>query len=541
MSGAAATARAPEPRAELLATVRQGVRSLLEGTPSYAAMAPPERRALAERMVNVGMMAASLAEEDHRLTERVRGSSRAAPLATAQSVRPRLATAQTAGNQLGMQAVQASSGVMRNMRDSIDFPEFVTSLISGVFQAILKSSTYQVGSMVDLLDNVSATSDEFNSRVDDGEVLRWAAAKFNFLTVTQGSLGLRQGVELSTVAPQLQSALDASEDEISSVDEGSLDETLMPLIKRKMGRDKQAILGTMVQMGLQRIVVDEGRLHASMDLRVDASSASQENLMERSDYRVNAGASGSVGFGPWSASASVSTSIGKVKSDDQYTSEQVGVRAGLRSSVELAFRTEQVPLDRLADERARVKIGQNARVPADVTGQSTLQAMPALTNPSVGDIPAVPAAPAAPARPAIPAAGAAGAAAPRPAAAAPRPAAGAQPAAGGGAQPAAGGGAQPAAGGGAQPAAGAGTQPRPPATGGGAQPATGGGAQPAAGAGTQPRPPATGGGAQPAAGGGAQPAAGGGAQPVAGGGAQPGAGGGQQLVGGGAQPPPGAD
>ena len=67
--------------------------------------------------------------------------------------------------------------------------------------------------------------------------------------------------------------------------------TLLPLVKKKMGKSRQQLLGTMVQMGLQRVVVDQGQLHASMDMRVDTSSVSTENKAEQNDYRVNAGAS----------------------------------------------------------------------------------------------------------------------------------------------------------------------------------------------------------------------------------------------------------
>ncbi len=341
-----------------LATVRKTVRSLLERSPSFAEAAPDEQRAIARSMVDVSMMAARLLAEDERITDEI-------------AKRP-VATAQAAGDQLGLQATRAASDTFARVRDSIDFPTYVTSLISGVFQAILSSSTHQIGSLGELLDNVSASSSEFEQTISDEEAARWAVARFGFLTTGEDGLALRPGADLTSYSKQLEQGLDATSSEVSSIDDGDLTGTLLPLVRRKVGRSKQAVLATMVQMGLQRIVVDEGRIHTSMDMRVDASSISRERKAEEMDWRVNAGASGSFGVGPWSASANVSTSIGQVKSDQQDTSEQIAVRAGLRSSVELAFRTEQVPLDRMADEKARVKIGQNARVPVDVGATSML-------------------------------------------------------------------------------------------------------------------------------------------------------------------------
>ena len=370
--------------------VRRSVRSTLEGSALYRAAAPEARRDLAKKLVNVAMIAATLLDEDRRLTEQ-------AALQRAERRRP-LAQAQSAGDQLGMQATRAAAGTLAAVRDTINFPVFVQSLITGVFQAILSSSVQQLGSLGEMLDGVSATADDFQGTISDAEVRQWLVGKFpSLFVVADGGVALRPEVDLSTQTGTLRTGLSASDDEVSGIDGEDLEETLMPLARRKMARDRQSLLATMVQMGLQRIVVDEGRIHASMDLRVDAQSGSTEERAQRDDYRINAAAAGSFSYGPWGASASASTSIGQVKSDQQYTNEQIGVRAGLRSSVDLAFRTEQVPLDRMADQHARVRIDANSRVPADVSGgQSILGAAPVPSSFNalpIGDIPAPPEAP----------------------------------------------------------------------------------------------------------------------------------------------------
>src|SRR5262249_10264315 len=154
--------------------------------------------------------------------------------------------------------------------------------------------------------------------VSDAECIRFAVQSFNFMAAgDDGTLTMRPGASLDDHRGELKAKLSCSDEEAGSVDDSDLGESLLTLVKRKLGRSKQQALAAMVQMGLQRIVVDEGRIHASMDLRVDAQSASQEDKAERSDWRVNAAASGGFGVGPWSASASASTSIGKVQSDHQ--------------------------------------------------------------------------------------------------------------------------------------------------------------------------------------------------------------------------------
>ena len=373
--------------------VRQSVRTTLQSSALYQAAPADARRELARKLVNVATIAAKLLDEDRRLTEQMarRRAARAAPLALAQS----------AGDQLGMQATRAAAGTIAAVRDSINFPVFVQSLITGVFQAILSSSVQQLGSIGEMLDGVSATADEFQGTVGDAEVGPWLIGKFpSLFAAGEGGVTTRPEVDLSEQGPALQAGLGATEDEVSGIDGDDLPGTLLPLARRKMARDKQSLLATMVQMGLQRIVVDEGRIHASMDLRVDAQSGSTEQRTQRDDWRVNAAAAASGSFGPWSASASASTSVGQVKTDQQYTDEQIAVRAGLRSSVDLAFRTEQVPLDRMASEHARVRIDANARVPADVSGgQGIVTAPPAFTPISIGDIPAPPTPPTPPTAP----------------------------------------------------------------------------------------------------------------------------------------------
>jgi hypothetical protein len=371
-------------RPDTLAAVRREVRRLCESSPGWQGAAPDERKRLAENLVNVSMMAADLMAVEQRATDGARAR------------RP-LAHAQAAGDQLGLQATRAAAGTLAAVRDSIDFPTFVTSLINGVFQAILSSSTSQVGAIGELLDNVSASADDFADTLSDEEVARWTVGKFPSLLQLQAQgIALKPGVDLADHLAELRAGLGPGSD-ASGVDGSDLEGTLLPLCRAAMARNKQQVLASMVQMGLQRIVVDEGRIHASMDMRVDASSTSAEDKAQRDDWRVNAGASGSFGYGPWSASASASTSVGQVKSDHQLTSEQIGVRAGLRSSVDLAFRTEQVPLDTVADANQRVRIANNARVPADVSGASTLPGTPANFNTiGVDGVPATPAAPTGP-------------------------------------------------------------------------------------------------------------------------------------------------
>ena len=135
----------------------------------------------------------------------------------------------------------------------------------------------------------------------------------------------------------------------------------MPLIRRKLARDRQSMLSTMILMGLQRVVVDDGLLQASIDLRVDARSLAERTQGEQLDTRVDTEASGSFGTGMWGASAKLAATVGYVKSDEQYTREDIAVSAGLRSSVQVRFHTEPLDTHRMASDSS----GGNAQGTVD--------------------------------------------------------------------------------------------------------------------------------------------------------------------------------
>ena len=237
--------------------VRVSVHGLLEQTPEFSAADGPTRRRLAERMVRVSLLGAQLVEDERRQTSELQGSKLARGLEAPPSATGRAAQA------------------VGDLKAALDFPTYVQSLITGVFQAITRSNLQQLESIADMLDHVSASAESFASEnVTEAAARQWISGRTPALQLRDGTLQLREGAELDRA--RLQETLDASESEVGSIDEGDLDGTLLPLVRRRMGRDRQSVLATMVQMGMQRIVVDEGQLTAQMEMRVDARSVEQQ-------------------------------------------------------------------------------------------------------------------------------------------------------------------------------------------------------------------------------------------------------------------------
>jgi hypothetical protein len=341
-------------RTGVLAAVRRSVRGVLAGTPAFAEAPPAQRRELAQRMVKVAMMGADLADDERAQT--AKAAARAAPLAAAQ--------------EFG-EAARSAGQTFQDIRQAIDFPTYVQSLITGVFQAITSSNLQQLTAIGEMLDAVSRTEGEFTAEnIRDADVVAWAVGKLPFLRAEGGGLAVRDGVDLAEKTGEFAAQLRVDPSEVSGIDEGDLLGTLGPLVRRRIGRERQQMLATMVQMGLQRVVVDEGRLHASMDMRVDTRSALAQQRARREETDVDVGAAGQFGVGAWGASAHMNVGYNQIQSEQSSSQEQIETRAGLRSSVDLAFRTDQIPLDRMASRSQRERLEASARVPVTVAEEN---------------------------------------------------------------------------------------------------------------------------------------------------------------------------
>jgi hypothetical protein len=341
---------------DTLARVSRAVRGVVDGIPALAAD-PKLARSVEQRMLGVSLAAAGLLEQEKDITAALSRKRAATPTVTALA----------AGDINRQTAVQNAAGILKATRDAIDFPGFVTSLINGVFQAIQNSSIQQLQAVLDLLEAVSTSVGDFaKNQIGQQRAAAWAVSRFGAFQVDGEGDELQLSVKDDAEMPspeELKAALGATEDEVSTVSEGDLAQTLLPLVQRKLARDRQAMLSTMIMMGLQRVVVDDGSIHASMRLDVDARSIAEQRSFEQFDTRVSTEGSGSFGVGAWGASAKMAASVGYVKSDEQLSREDIAVSAGLRSSVDVRFRTVPFDTKRVASNRTLDQIRNRALVP----------------------------------------------------------------------------------------------------------------------------------------------------------------------------------
>src|SRR5512139_1762570 len=130
--------------------VRTEVRSILESTPAFRAMAAPDQKALANAMVRVGTFLARDPGwlEKPLATAQAAANGKAAPEERKDPVgdlKQRLANKQgLVGQEFKAGAVREGVEQYGELVKKVDFPNFVSGLVNGVFKAVVEASMEQM-------------------------------------------------------------------------------------------------------------------------------------------------------------------------------------------------------------------------------------------------------------------------------------------------------------------------------------------------------------------------------------------------------------
>lgn len=355
----------PADTPELKELVEAQVQALVSAAPAAAEMSSADRAALTERIARVATYAAALALDDWRLSE-ILGQR---PLVqTKETLRPREEREESRPLARPMSGFEPSAAsqvgtVTRATLRAISFPSFVADLVKGTFNAILDATQTQMGAFIEMLDAVAKTVEDFESEnVSDLQAHQWLAQSYpQHIRLDVAADGPRAApTDAEGVPTGLRSALNLP-DEVDAIDDVTIDEVLVPAARRKLAQSRLQMLSAMVMMGLQRIVINHGRIRATMGFHIDASDAVRREQADLLDTSVTA--QGQVGFGWWSASAA--TSVTYVRSTKADSSAELNVNADLTGEVDLTFSTDYLPLNRMATTEKIERIRANTPNPAE--------------------------------------------------------------------------------------------------------------------------------------------------------------------------------
>lgn len=386
-----------------LAQVRSEVRSILEATPAFRAMSAPDQKALANAMVRVSSY---LADDPQAL---------AGALAEQKGQQPAEEKKDPVGD-IGMRLAEKpgqvgkdfKAGAVREgveqfgeMVKKVDFPNFVSGLVNGVFNAVVKASMDQMKAYGELLAACAKTVDDFaRDNISDAQARDHVASRFPSAVIVDTSgdrsrLRARPGAETG----ELERAFPAMSVDL---DDDDSEAAIIAQTKLQMARERQQLMAMMVLLGINRIVVTNGQINAKVvfDMRADdkaARSAKASLHDERKSEEMHAQHNFSA-F-PWGVNAGVDyasqSHVATVESAIDDTSEsKAEVKAQLTGEVQLKFKSETFPLEKMVSAgglallNARSEPPGGAARPGAPPAQAPAQQAPAQSPPPAQPPPA---------------------------------------------------------------------------------------------------------------------------------------------------------
>lgn len=377
---------------ETLSLVRPEVRKILQASPGFAKLSPDDQRQLAQSMVDIssymvnpdGLAAQELSPEGGILsqtqadaTEKAGGRASSDPFA---------------GEDFEGGAIRQGTEQFGELVQKVDFPAFVSGLIENVFQAIVNSSIQQMKAYGELLANVAKTVGQFaQDNITENNARDWLAERFPDklgVGIEQDSFGFSEtdidpqkkaSPKLKVTAEDESEALKAISSEldlkepVTSISDESQERRLVLAARLQIARSRQQLLASMVMLGINRIVVTDGQINAKVVFGMRASDIarrrSKASLYDSSSVtsKTTAGASFGGWFSPVQASVETSVSTGHLatvqSSLDENSESKAEVKAKLTGEVRVNFKSDYMPMEKMASPQMIAAIQGNAQPP----------------------------------------------------------------------------------------------------------------------------------------------------------------------------------
>jgi hypothetical protein len=395
---------------ETLPIVRAQVADILKSSPAFRALPEAQRLSLANDMVKVAHFIVGDKKENTPTSATLASSTPLRPIRPIggqqpqQQQRPDPAR-QTASERLkasGATAAREGVAAYGDLVSKVDFPAFVAGLIHGVFDAIVSSSIQQMEAYANLVKNVSKSVDQYmKDNITPNQARDYLAERYPDhlevdITGQQPKLKPREGADENSLPDFFKElGLDTS---VPSLDEETVEQTLVPAARRRMAMDRQQLLATMVMMGINRLVVTDGRIEASVLFELDTKdsvtrhySTTADRQHER-DSQSESGGEGSYSrsSGGWfsddverkstwynknTTHDNAKFKVSTTRSED--STSKVDLHAKLGGKVNINFKSETFPLDRMVDV---LQINQiQEKVPGNTSAAQPVQPATAQT------------------------------------------------------------------------------------------------------------------------------------------------------------------
>lgn len=384
------SARVPTPRNE----VREAVRDLLMKSEAFAAMPPEKQRQLAQDLALVSdYLVAPEGIEGNRIPG---GLGVHAAQAMADPVQEgTFKEHQSAVSEIGKAgfdagAVNAGVAAAVNYVEGINFPKFVGGLIHNVFDAIVATSISQMEEFSKMVGSVAKSLEEFmKDNVSENAGRDHVKNKFPEMfeigqddtsDTPQPRLKVREGVDESIALARVNSSISFENGELKSLDlsDENVERALVVGARMQLAKQRQQMMASTVLLGINRIVVTSGKIKAKVNFQFQARSgrdlSRSAQAMDVARDKWGNVQSTYAGAGTYDGNkkgtethdkdgAGESSSESYAKGTYQYenrpvitamstategTTEQLQAKADLMGDVEISFKSDYLPLDKMA-------------------------------------------------------------------------------------------------------------------------------------------------------------------------------------------------
>jgi hypothetical protein len=392
----------PDQDPETVGLVRRAVRDLLSKSEAFRALPPEQQREIAYHTVQLGSYLAQ--------PEGIRGNTLpnapdagplAQPMADTVTVSRERRKGTNKEGQFTAQAASEGARVAGALLQAVNFPQFVSGLITGVFHSIVTSSIEQMEAYGRLVADVAKTLNQFrdeNVSVNQGKdhLVDQFPDLFS-LEVDTGEEGgpaprvrLRDGADESAALKRVNDTLPLDKP-LTSLDDDAIEEQAVPAARTQLATSRQQLLATMVLMGINRIVVTEGKISAKVMYDFQArDNMKYQNSATRFDYgdqykytsegesevesergersykrdkegavESSRGASSYYAKGQYKNTAEPVLSL--ISASQTSIDASLTTKASLAGVVEVNFKSDYLPLEKMADSFQIAQIQQAAK------------------------------------------------------------------------------------------------------------------------------------------------------------------------------------
>ncbi len=405
MQPAARAAAAPTASRETLDIARQQVRRLLENSDAFNQLTPEKREALAKGMVQI---ATYLAEPDGVRLKASQQSPQVQALAGESYSRKSQAGSNVdQEGKFTAQGAREGAAVAGALLEAVNFPDFCAGLINGVFHSIVQSSIEQMEAYAKLVADVSKSLNQFrddNTTQNQGRdhlveqfpdvfQLSMDTGEFSFgdeQAAPGPRVTLREGVDEKSAVARINQSLPLDKP-VERLDDELVEALLVPAARTQLASSRQQLLATMVMLGINRIVVTDGKISAKVmydfqardnmqfrrsaqkfdygDQYATTSSGDYESSSEggerSSSYSKDAGYQSANRDASYYSKGTYKTTaqpVLKMASASQTSVDaSLTTKASLAGTMEVNFKSDYLPLEKLANPESIAAIQMNAQ------------------------------------------------------------------------------------------------------------------------------------------------------------------------------------